>query len=308
MAEKVKSVNAVTGAFGYTGKYIARRLLKLGEPVITLTGHPDQTNEFGALVKAFPFRFDSPELMAESLAGVRVLYNTYWVRFDHGNTTHERAVTNTRALLRAVEIAKVERVVHISITNPNLQSTLPHFRGKALLEEEIRNASFSHAIIRPTVVFSVGDILINNIAYLLRRAPLFIIPGTGQYRLQPIYAEDLAGIAVDAAHSSGNMTIDTVGPEIFSFEELVRLIATTVRSHAFLMHGPPGVVRAAVRVLGAVLHDVVLTRDELEGLMANLLVSNSAPTGSMRLSSWLAENAAGLGTSYASELRRHYLS
>jgi NADH dehydrogenase len=308
VAEKVKSVNAVTGAFGYTGKYIARRLLKLGEPVITLTGHPDQTNEFGALVKAFPFRFDSPELMAESLAGVRVLYNTYWVRFDHGNTTHEKAVANTRALLRAVEIAKVERVVHISITNPNLQSTLPYFRGKALLEEEIRNASFSHAIIRPTVVFSVGDILINNIAYLLRRAPLFIIPGTGQYRLQPIYAEDLAGIAVDAAHSSGNMTIDTVGPEIFSFEELVRLIATTVRSHAVLMHGPPGVVRAAVRVLGAVLHDVVLTRDELEGLMANLLVSNSAPAGSMRLSSWLAENAAGLGTSYASELRRHYLS
>ena len=110
----MRLVNAVTGAFGYTGKYIARRLLQLGEPVITLTGHPGRPNEFGAAVKAFPFRFDDPGAMAESLAGVRVLYNTYWVRFDRGNTTHDRAVANTRALIRAAETAGVERVVHIS--------------------------------------------------------------------------------------------------------------------------------------------------------------------------------------------------
>ena len=299
-------MNAVTGAFGYAGKYIARRLLQSGETVVTLTGRPLRANEFGPAVKAFPFRFDSPVLMARSLAGVRVLYNTYWVRFSHGATTHANAVANTRALLRAAQIAGVERVVHISITNPDPQSPLPYFRGKALVEADIRNGGFSYAIIRPAVLFGVEDILINNIAYLLRKAPLFIIPGTGQYRLQPIYAEDLARIAVDAAHASGSVTIDAVGPEVFSFDELVRLIARNVRSRAALLHGPRGFALAATRVLGLMLRDVVLTRDELDGLMADLLVSRSAPTGTTSLSGWLAENANELGTSYASELRRHY--
>jgi NADH dehydrogenase len=301
-------MNAVTGAFGYTGKYIARRLLKLGEPVITLTGHPGRSNEFGASVKAFPFQFENPDAMAESLAGVRVLYNTYWIRFDRDKATHDRAVANTRALIRAAESAGVQRVVHISITNPDRESPLPYFRGKALLEEEIRRAHFSHAIVRPTVVFGVEDILINNIAFLLRKMPIFIIPGTGQYRLQPVNVEDLGRIAVEAAHSSGNMVIDAVGPDIVSFEQLVRLVAKAVRSRAVIRHASPRLALAAARILGTVFHDVVLTEDELDGLMASLLVSESAPTGSTGLSRWLADNAAALGTRYASELHRHYSS
>jgi NADH dehydrogenase len=300
-------MNAVTGAFGYTGKYITRRLLMLGESVLTLTGHPGRSNEFGASVEAFPFRFDDPAAMAESLCGVRVLYNTYWIRFDHGTTTYDRAVANTRALIRAAEIAGVKRVVHISITNPDPESPLPYFRGKALLEEEIRKARFSYAIVRPTVVFGMEDILINNIAFLLRKLPAFIIPGTGQYRLQPVYVEDLASIAVEAAHSPGNVVIDAVGPEIFSFEELVRLLAKAVRSRAVIRHGSPRLALAAARVLGAVFHDVMLTGDELEGLMAGLLISGNVPTGLTRLSRWLTDNAGALGTRYASELNRHYL-
>jgi NADH dehydrogenase len=301
-------MNAVTGAFGYTGKYIARRLLMLGERVITLTGDPGQASEFGTSVRAYPFRFDNPEAMAESLAGVRVLYNTYWIRFDRGQATHGRAVDNTRALIRAAEIAGVERVVHISITNPDADSPLPYFRGKAVLEEEIRKARFRYAIVRPTVVFGVEDILINNIAFLLRKLPLFIIPGTGQYRLQPVFVEDLARIAVDAAHSSGDITIDAVGPEVFSFEELVHLLSKAIRSRAVILHASPGLALAAARILGAVFGDVVLTGDELEGLMASLLISRSAPTGLTRLSSWLTDHAGVLGTRYASELSRHYRS
>lgn len=301
-------MNAVTGAFGYTGKYIARRLLELGEPVITLTGHPQRASEFGGAVKAFPFRFDDPGAMAKSLAGVRVLYNTYWVRFDRGGVTHERAVADTRALIRAAETAGVERLVHISITNPDLNSPLPYFRGKALLEEEIRRARFSHAIVRPTVVFGSEDILIHNIAYLLRKMPVFLIPGTGDYRLQPVYVEDVARIAVDAAMASGNVTVDAAGPESFSFNELVRAIAEAVGSRAAIVRTSPRITLAAARVLGAALHDVVLTRDELDGLMAGLLVSRSAPTAATSFGSWLRENARALGTRYASEVSRHYWS
>jgi len=299
---------AVTGAFGYTGKYIARRLLRLGEPVITLTGHADRSSEFGSAVAAFPFQFDDPEAMARSLTGVRVLYNTYWVRFDRGHSTHESAVANTRALIRAAEIAGVKRMVHISITNPDRESSLPYFRGKALLEAAVREAPFTHAIVRPTVVFGTEDILINNIAFLLRRLPLFLIPGSGEYRLQPVSVEDLARIAVEAGQASGDMVLDAVGPETYSFEELVRLIARRVGSRASVLHSSPRIALTAAGVLGRIFGDVVLTDDELAGLMAGLLVSDAAPTGSEPLSRWLEENAATLGTGYASELRRHYSS
>jgi NADH dehydrogenase len=300
------TLNAVTGAFGYTGKYIARKLLRRGETVVTLTSKQDRSNEFGSLVKAFPYRFDKPELMAEALAGVRVLYNTYWVRFDRGGTTHHGALANTIALIKAACLAGVERIVHISITNPDRDSSLPYFRGKALLEEEIRKSGLGYPIIRPAVVFGPEDILINNVAFLLRKMPAFLIPGAGQYRLQPIFVEDLATIAVEAAAKSDDMVMDAVGPEQFSFDELVHLIARIVNSRSVVLHVPPRLAFLAAQMLGTFFGDVVLTRDELTGLMANLLISQAEPSGSTALSRWLAANASTLGRTYASEVRRHY--
>lgn len=299
-------MNVVTGAFGYTGKYIARRLLNLGETVVTLTGNPGRTNEFGPAVKAFPFNFEDPGAMAASLTGARVLYNTYWVRFDRGKATHDRAVKNTVALIRAAQMAGVQRIVHISITNPSVGSALPYFRGKALLEEEIRRSKISYGIVRPTVIFGVEDILINNIAFLLRKLPLFVVPGDGQYRIQPVYAGDVAQIAVEAGALSENMTVDAVGPETFAFERLLRMVKETIGSRTRILNGPPWLALLAARVLGLALADITLTREELDGLMANLLVSDTAPTGHTRFSDWLSTNAVTLGKRYASEISRHY--
>jgi NADH dehydrogenase len=299
-------MNAVTGAYGYTGKYIARRLLQSGEPVMTLTGNPGRTNEFGSAVKAFPFRFDDPAAMAASLRGARVLYNTYWVRFDRRDTTHDGAVKNTLALIRAAQMAGVERIVHIGIANPSVSSDLPYFRGKALVEAAIRESKMSYAIVRPTVIFGAEDILIHNIAYLLRRLPVFLVPGDGRSLLQPVAAEDVAGIAVEAGRLLENLIVDAAGPETFEFEQLVGLIAKTLGRTTRILHGPPWLGLLAARALGLALRDVVLTRDEIAGLMANLLVSDRAPTGQTRFTDWLSANGATLGVRYASELARHY--
>jgi len=299
-------MNAVTGAFGYTGKYIARRLLNSGEAVMTLTGNPGRANEFGTAVRAVPFRFDKPDEMAASLAGARVLYNTYWVRFDRGDATHDRAIKNTIALIQAAKAAGIQRIVHISITNPSLDSDLPYFRGKAVLEEEIRRSKISYAIVRPTVIFGVEDILISNIAFLLRKLPVFLVPGDGKYRLQPVCVEDVAQIATEAGGESQNMIVDAVGPETFQFNQLVRLVAETVGSSARLLNVPPGLALFAARMLGVALKDVMLTRNEIDGLMAGLLVSNSPPTGHTRFSQWIAGHADTLGKRYASEVGRHY--
>jgi uncharacterized protein YbjT (DUF2867 family) len=301
-----EALDVVTGAFGYIGRYIARRLVDGGRTVKTLTGDPGRTNPFGGRVEALPFHFDRPTELAASLRGADTLYNTYWIRFEHGGATFEQAVANTTALVRAAESAGVRRIVHVSITNPSRDSRLPYFRGKAVLEEVIAGSRLSYAILRPTVVFGGEDILINNIAWLLRRSPVFVIPGRGDCRVQPVFVEDLAGLAVDAGGRGDNFVLDAVGPEIFTFDELVRLIAIAVGSAARIVHAPPSVSLWIARLVGPLVGDVLLTRDELVGLMSDLLVSRAAPTCPTAFSAWLSTHAERLGRNYASELGRHF--
>ncbi len=303
---ETRQLHIVTGAFGYTGQYITRRLLALGQRVRTLTGHPDRPNPFGEQVQAAWFNFDDPLALVESLRGADVLYNTYWVRFSHGTVTFDQAVENTRTLIRAAQEAGVRRVVHVSIANPSLDSPLPYYHSKALLEEAVRTSGLSYAILRPTVIFGPEDILINNMAWLVRRFPLFVVPGDGQYGLQPIFVQDMAGLAVRVAQEDENIVLDAVGPESYTFDELLRLIARTLGRRVRLLHLPPGVALLLSRLVGLAVRDVVLTREEVQGLMANLLVSHSPPTGETRLSEWLRQNAEQVGSRYASELKRHY--
>lgn len=306
MPSQKTNFSVVTGAFGYSGKYIASKLLDCNQTLFTLTGHPNRPNEFGERIQALPFNFNQPESLANSLQGADTLYNTYWVRFNHGNQTFARAVANTKTLFQAAKSAGVGRIVHVSITNPSITSNLPYFRNKALLEAYLQQLGVPFAIVRPTVVFGKEDILINNIAYLLRRMPVFAVPGTGKYRLQPVYVEDLAEICIETAHARGNICLDAAGPEIFAFEELIELIQKAVGSRARIIHLPPRLALFFSKAFGVLLNDVLLTRDELSGLMDELLVSKDPPTGRTRFSNWIMEHAQSLGATYASELKRHY--
>lgn len=306
MGEEANSVSAVTGASGYSGKYIAQRLLAAGGRVVNLTGHPNRPTEFGDAVESRPFSFDDPDRLTESLRGVDVLYNTYWIRFERGATTFDKAIENSKILIDAASRAEVRRIVHVSIANPSIDSPLPYYRGKALVEQAIIESGLSYAILRPTVLFGREGILINNIAWFLRHMPVFAVPGSGEYKLQPISVEDQADLAVEAGQSDENTVIDAVGPETFTFNELARLLAATVRSRTLTIHVPAYFALIATGILGRLLNDVVLTRDEVTGLSANLLASNQPPTAKTRLSEWLTHSADWLGVEYYSELRQHY--
>ncbi len=201
-------VNVVTGASGFTGKYIARRLMAKGVRVINLTGHPDRETEFGEAVTSAAFNFDRPSRLVESMRGAGVLYNTYWIRFASRALTFERAIENTRTLINAAKEAGVRRIVHVSIANPSEDSPLPYYRGKAIVENAIVDSGLSFAILRPAVLFGDEGILINNIAYFLRHFPMFGIPGSGKYRMRPIYVDDLAGLAVSKGEESEDVVLD----------------------------------------------------------------------------------------------------
>lgn len=296
----------VTGAFSYSGKYITKRLLARGENVITLTNHPSRPDPFNGKVKSHPLDFMNENELTENLKGVDVLYNTYWIRFDKGTNTQPAAVENTKRLVQAAAKARVKRIVHISITNPSAESHLPYFWGKAANEKAVMESGMSYAILRPTVLFGKEDILINNIAWLLRRFPVFGLPGDGSYRLQPVHIDDLAELAVEAGNRPENIVWDAVGPDIFTFREMVELIGKTIGHPRRLINLPPRLALLAAQCLSLFVRDVMLTPEEVDGLMANLLVSNEPPRCKTHLADWLTENRETVGMEYASEIARHF--
>jgi uncharacterized protein YbjT (DUF2867 family) len=298
--------DVVTGAFSYTGRFIARRLLAQERRLKTLTNHPQRAGAEDIKAEIAPLQFTDRDALVDSLRGADVLYNTYWVRFLHGRVRFGDAVANTRVLLGAARDAGVRKVVHISVSNPSEESNLDYYAGKARTERIVRESGLQWAIVRPTLIFGHGDILLNNIAWLLRRFPLIGIPGRGDYRLQPVAGEDVAEIATWAAEQTESLTVDAAGPDVIFYSEMVESIAIAVGRHPrFVYMSPRNAIRATT-LLGRLTKDVMLNQPELEGLMQELLVSHERPRGTRRLDNFLLSSAETIGRSYASELDRHW--
>jgi NADH dehydrogenase len=299
-------MDVVTGAFGYIGRYITAYLLETGRQVKTITTHIDKPNPFGSQVSPFPYDFDRPARLVETLRGVDTLYNTYWVRFPHEGMTFEAAVANTKILFECAVQARVRKIVHISVTQASPESPLPYYAGKGRQEEALMTLGMPYSIVRPTLVFGREDILLNNIAWLIRKFPLFPIAGDGSYRLQPVYVGDLAEIAVKQANGFDSRIVDAIGPESYSYRGLVELIAKNIGKEVAFVRMSPGLTILLGKIAGLFVRDVVLTSNELKGLMGNYLTSAQAPNGETKLSDWLAENSQTVGAVYSSELERHF--
>jgi NADH dehydrogenase len=295
-------LDAVTGAFSYSGAAIARDLQAAGHRVRTLTGHPAAAP---GDIEVRPLDFSDEDQLARSLDGVHTLYNTYWVRFSRGRNTHAQAVANSRVLFDAAKRAGVERVVHVSITHADLSSPFPYFAGKAEVEQHLRGTGIPYVILRPAILFGGGDVLVNNIAWLLRHVPVFAIGGSGEYRIRPIHVDDLARLAVGAG-TVGAGTVDAVGPQSVSFREMVGAIRSATGAHAVIVPVPGWAVPPLAGALGLVLRDVLLTAQEYQAMAAGLADSTAPAAGQVVFTDWVASHGTVLGRHYASELNRHF--
>ena len=302
-----ETLDVVTGAFSYSGAAVAQKLLQSGRQVRTLTFHPSREHALAERVEAVPYAFDDPVALARSLRGAHTLYNTYWVRFERGATTFANAISNSRALFVAARSAGVSRIVHVSIANPSVGSRLPYYRGKALVERALADAGVSYAIVRPTWIFGgERDVLTNNIAWILRHAPVFAIPGDGTYPVQPVHIDDLTEICVEAARSGEDLTVDAAGPDRMTFEQLVVAVREAVGSRSPILHVPAAVMGLAAQGLGQLMRDVVLTGDEISGLTQGLLASAQPARGTVSFRGWIQEQGDTVGRAYANELARHF--
>ena len=298
-------LDVVTGAFSYSGAAIARELQAAGRRVRTLTAHrhraPARTD-----IEVRPLNFADPAELVRSLSDAHTLYNTYWVRFAHGRLDHDAAVANSRTLFEAAAAAGIQRIVHVSITHPSLDSPYPYFRGKAEVEKLLADSGLSYAIARPAILFGGDGVLINNIAWLLRHAPVFAVGGRGDYRVRGIHVDDLARLCVSLGRRTDTVTVDAVGPQSLTFRELVHAVRAAVGSRALIVPVPPALLTTLSYGLGLALRDRLLTPEEFEAMAAGLADSDAPATGGILLTDWLADHSAELGRRYANELDRHF--
>ncbi|MHA2276881.1 MAG: SDR family oxidoreductase [Candidatus Kariarchaeaceae archaeon] len=309
----IEEINTVTGAFSYTGSFIAKELLKLNDKIRTLTNHPKPDVSYYEKTEVFPYHFDNYEKLVTSLEGVTTFFNTYWIRFPKKNLSWDIAVDNSRLLFDACRDAKVKKIVHISVTNPTLNSPHPYFKGKAQVEEHLQSTGIPYTIIRPALIFELGDILLNNIAYLMRKFHVFGIFGSGNFKIQPIYQRDLAKIAVNFRYQMNqlddSLTTDAIGPEIYTFNEIIEMIRVSTNTRVLILRFPritrilPFLVS---KILGIWYRDTLLTWHEMEALRNNLLLTDSTPNANTSFRKWLQENGSKLGLEYAHEINRHY--
>ena len=298
------TVDVVTGAFSYTGSFIARRLLAAGHQVRTLTNNPTPPPDLAGNVAASPLDFDDADGLVRFMRGADTLYNTYWIHSNYGADAFAGAVRRSQQLFAAARSAGIRRLVHISIANPTA-SGHPYYASKAALEEALRSTGISYGIVRPTLVYGEGDVLINNIAWVLRHFPIFAIPGDGAYRLQPVHVGDVAAIAVAAGLTRDNLTVDAAGPDILRFDELVRMLRKAVGSRAVLLRTAPALALLGARVAGFIAGEVLLTGEQLDDLRGEVLISHDPPRGTIRFTEWLPRQRTFLGLRYASAKTRH---
>jgi uncharacterized protein YbjT (DUF2867 family) len=302
----MSQIDAVTGAFSYSGAAIARELLKRNHQVRTLTGHPDRAPA-GTPIDCRPLDFGDPDGLRASLTGVHTLYNTYWVRFAHDAVNHEVAVANSRVLFAAAVAAGVQRIVHVSITNPSPDSPDSYFRGKAAVEQALAGSGVrSYAVARPAILFGSKGVLVNNVAWLLRRLPVFAIGGRGDYRLRPIHVDDLAALCIDLGARTETTVVDAVGPESLTFREFVEAIRAAVGSRALVIPVPGVLIPVLAGALNITLRDTLLTADEYLSLAAGRADSAGPATGAIAFTQWVQAHGAELGRRYLNELDLHF--
>ena len=304
----MKELHAVTGAFGFTGKYITKALLDKGYDVCTLTNSPGRPNPFNNKIATRPLDFNDYNELVKSLKGVSVLYNTYWIRFNYSKGKllfqHAQAAKNTVRLFEAAKEASVKHIVHISIANAAEDSPYEYYMWKAKLEKSLSELGVSYTIIRPAVIFGKEDILVNNLAWSLRKMPVFAVFGNGKYKMQPVFVEDLAKLAVESGQSTESKIIDAAGPELYTYLELIIMLCGVLHKKRIIIKLPSPLVYYASKIIDLFTGDILLTKDEMNMVRDNLMYSKNPPLCKTKLSEWCTQNLSTLGIHYASEIAR----
>jgi len=295
----------VTGAFSFTGRHVAKRLLEEGEEVRTMTRFPQSASPFAEAVPAVPFDYDDVGALTQALRGCDRLINTYWRRQPEGNLGYDRVVQQSKNLFAAAKAVGIERIVHMSINDPHGKK-FPYFRAKCATERAVRECTVSSVVVRPQLVFGDGELLINNLAWTLRQSRLAAVPGDGQYLMQPIHASDYAELIVGLSRNRRDGVVNGVGPDVMTYDDMVSMVGNAIGRKPRILHVHPKFFDRVARLINRFVEEPTVLDYEVYGCLVENGVVPREPQGTRRLVDWLRDHADSLGRRYADQDRRPF--
>jgi uncharacterized protein YbjT (DUF2867 family) len=264
----------VTGGTGYVGRHVCRALIARGfvPRLLVRPGSegrvPEDIRDKGRITTGDVTNRESVENAAQGTAAIVHLvgiireFPSRGITFDR---LHEAATCNA---LHAARRWGIGRFIHMSALGARVGANTGYFDSKGRAEDHVRRSGLSWTVFRPSVIFGPGDGFINELDGILRMAPLMPVPGDGKYRLQPVFVGDVAKGFADAIlrPETENVTFDVAGPERFSYDEILDMIAASRGGRARKLHIPTSIMRPVVRSLERI-ERFPLTTDQLEMLL-----------------------------------------
>jgi NADH dehydrogenase len=238
----------LTGATGTVGSALLRRLTAEGRPVRALVRDQRRLGDQRVRVQIALGDLAHPPSFRNALRGVdTVVHLAASIRDQPGASIEELNAMATLRLVRAAERAGVERFVFFSAMNAHHHSRTRFFRAKALAEEAVEESSLHSTVFRPSIIYTPGDPWL-TLLDRFSRLPAVPISGSGKALYQPVWADDVADAVVNAL-SSADSTYELAGPEVLSYNDIVRTVLRAAHRRRRLLHVPLPIVRASLRVL-----------------------------------------------------------
>jgi uncharacterized protein YbjT (DUF2867 family) len=265
----------LTGATGIVGSALLRRLTMDGRPVRALVRDQRRLGDQRVRVQIALGDLADPPSFRNALRGVdTVVHLAASIRDQPRASIEELNALATLRLVRAAERAGVERFVFFSALNASHHSRTRFFRAKALAAEAVEASAMQTTVFHPSIIYAPGDPWL-TLLDRLSRLPAVPVSGSGRAVFEPIWAEDVAEAVTHAlANGAGEAAYDLAGPELLSYDDIVRIALRASHRRRRLLHVPLPVVRGSLRLLRRVVGPKAFATWEEAELMEEPMVSD----------------------------------
>jgi uncharacterized protein YbjT (DUF2867 family) len=239
----------LTGATGTVGSALLRRLTADGTPVRALVRDQRRLGDQRVRVQIALGDLSDPPSFRNALRGVdTVVHLAASIRDQPRGSIEELNAVATLRLVRAAERAGVKRFIFFSAMNARHHSRTRFFRAKALAEEAVGASSLQSTVFRPSIIYTPGDPWL-TLLDRLSRLPAVPVSGSGRALYQPIWAEDVADAVVATLSNGAGPSFELAGPEVLSYDDIVRTALRAAHRRRRLVHVPLPIVRASLKLL-----------------------------------------------------------
>lgn len=244
----------IAGGTGFVGGSLTRNLIKSGHQVSLLvrekSGH--KIKKFDK-ISAVRCEYDYPVVSLDSEFDVLVNCAGIIREFPSKGITFDKAHYEiVKYLVDLARANSINRFIQISALGVTPDARTGYFKTKYRGEEAIRNSGLNFTIFRPSTIFGPDDDFINMLIRMIKKLPLVPVIGNGEYRMQPVYIDDLCNVIIRSLNENftfGN-TFDIGGPEIITYNRMLEALETVLGRRSPKIHQPVFIMRILAKVLG----------------------------------------------------------